>query len=823
MEALELLNRGYTDLISVTPPKCLVAENSHIRHEDCGKVPGLYGPEGWYGYDWRKAANPTHADVTRWAKHKANVGLRAGAFPAIDIDCTNQALSNVIRGLALTHLGMAPERVGSAPKRLLMYKTSEPFRRMRLWIKLGNEKHLIEVLGDGQQYVVAGVHPKTMKPYTYPCGMMDADDLQEITRDEVDAWLNLVAETLDAFGYACEREGSGALSRERSEVDQSRLVGDSRQIALALSYLPNTNELFPGRDDYLRVGYAVKAALGEEGYPLFEEWALGWEGNDAFAGNDIDTVRADWERMQPPFEVGAPWLYELAQKHGYDWAADEFEADETLVGEAPAGESGVLSDADFAAAVAAQVIPGDDNPNKPSSARTYARYSDADMAERLVKRRGSAIRYCEDMGKWLAWDTRRWATAGDGRVRHLVAQLCSEVLPDVYANAPTPKEAEAMARAMGSNAKKNAIASYAQDMPEIQVEVTALDAHPHLLNTPKGVVDLRTGEWLAHNPEFMLTKLTSVAPEYGVPQRWMKFLHEATGGDNDMIEYLQRVAGYALTGEKTLHSLHFFYGPGGNGKGTFLNTLRAVWGEYAKTADMGLFVAQRNEQHSTGLADLAGARLVLAQETDESRTWDEAKLKQLTSNDPVKARFMREDFFEFMPTFKLLFAGNHRPGIKNVDDALRRRIHIVPFTLTPAKPDPLLGKKLEDEYPQILQWAIEGARKFYADGELRDPATVHEATEEYFDDEDDFSQWLQERTAPAGREAFTLASDLAEDYREWAFKNGAQQRSAKSVGVLLADRGFKRHRKGASGVRGYIGIRLTHSPGDEFDCDPNLA
>lgn len=823
MEALELLNRGYTDLISVTPPKCLVAENSHIRHEDCGKVPGLYGPEGWYGYDWRKAANPTHADVTRWAKHKANVGLRAGAFPAIDIDCTNQALSNVIRGLALTHLGMAPERVGSAPKRLLMYKTSEPFRRMRLWIRLGNEKHLIEVLGDGQQYVVAGVHPKTMKPYTYPCGMMDADDLQEITRDEVDAWLNLVAETLDAFGYACEREGSGALSRERSEVDQSRLVGDSRQIALALSYLPNTNELFPGRDDYLRVGYAVKAALGEEGYPLFEEWALGWEGNDAFAGNDVDTVRADWERMQPPFEVGAPWLYELAQKHGYDWAADEFEADEALVGEAPAGESGVLSDAEFAAAVAAQVIPGDDNPNKPSSARTYARYSDADMAERLAKRRGGTIRYSEDGEKWAAWSGQRWSNSGDNLVKHAVSKLCQEALPDVFNTAATPKDAESRAMSLCSANKMNAIVSYAQTLPELQIKMEQFDADPHLLNTPKGVVNLRTGEWLAHNPEFYMTKITSVAPEYGVPQRWMQFLHEATGGDQDMIEYLQRVAGYALTGEKTLHTLHFFYGPGGNGKGTFLNTLRDVWGDYAATADMSLFVSQRYEQHSTGLADLAGARLVLAQETDENRTWDEAKLKQLTSNDRVKARFMRRDFFEFRPMFKLLFAGNHRPGIKNVDDALRRRIHIVPFTIKPATPDPLLGKKLEDEYPQILQWAIEGARKFYADGELRDPAIVHEATEEYFDEEDDFSQWLRERTSTDNPDAFTPTATLVEDYMEWAARNQLPKRSGRAISILIRDKGFRKFRAAADQPRGFVGIRLTRRPGDEFDCDPDLA
>lgn len=823
--ALDLLNAGYADLISVTPPNAKLSPNSAIREQDLGKVPGVMNGDGCYhGYDWRRAAKPNHADVARWLKQKANVGLRADAFPAVDIDCTNQSLSNVIRGLAFTYLGMAPERVGRAPKRLLVYKTTEPFRRMRLWItEPGGTKHLIEVLGDGQQFVVAGTHPVTKQPYTWPGGLLDANDLMEISREEVDAWLDRVADTLDAFGYTCEREGSGALARERAEIDQSVLHGELARVRDALAFLPNTNEAFPGRDDYLRVGYAIKAACGEDGYPLFEQWALSWEGNDRFGGNDVDTIHADWQRMHAPFEVGAPWLYEMAQQRGYDWAADEFEADETLpVGEQDSAEDvHAFSDAEFAAAVAAQVIPGDDNPDRLSSSRTYARFSDADMAERLVKRRGAAIRYCEDMGRWLAWDGNRWARSGDGRVKYLVAQLCSEVMPDVYASAENNKDGESMARAMGSNAKKNAIASYAQDMPALAVQVGELDAHPHLLNTPGGVIDLRNGQRLEADPLLLQTRLTSVAPSYGKPERWLKFLEEATGGDVQMIDYLQRVAGYALTGDKSLHSLHFFYGPGGNGKGTFLNTLRAVWGDYAKTANMDLFTAAKFDKHPTELAGLAGARLVLAQETDDDRSWDESKLKQLTSNDPVSARFMREDFFEFIPTFKLLFAGNHRPSIKNVDAALRRRIHIVPFTREPERPDPKLGKTLEAEYAMILQWAIEGAIKFYEDGELHDPDSVHEATEEYFEDEDDFSRWLEERTVKSP-DAFTPTQALVDDYQEWAATNGGARRGPKAIAVAIRDKGFKRCRVSANSSRGFAGIRLTRMPGDEFECDPAL-
>lgn len=820
MNPLDLLKAGYTDLISVTPPKCKIAPNSKIKPDQLGKVPGKSGVDGWYGYNWRKEPQPNATEVAYWAKHGANIGLRAGFFPAIDIDCTNQTLSNIIRGMAFTHLGVGPERVGRAPKRLIVYKTSEPFHLMRLWIKLGNEKHLVEVLGDGQQYVVAGTHPTTGKPYEWPAGLLDAEDLTEITRDEVDAWLNLVAETLDAFGYVCEREGSGALARDRQEIDQAALRGTAAKIHDALVHLPNTNELFPGRDDYLRVGYAIKAALGEDGYPLFESWALDWEGNETSDGNDVDTVHADWQRMQAPYEVGAPWLYEMAQKQGYDWAADEFDADESLDTQAGPAEDGCASDADFAAAFAAQTIPGEAE-RKAKFASAAARFSDADMADRFAKRRGESVRYCEAMERWLAWGGKRWNVSGDGAVRYQVGQLCLSVLDEIYTH--VEKNPEDVAKAMCSSAKKNAVASYAQDLPQLQLAISELDAHPHLLNTPTGIINLRTGERIDADPKLFITKITSVAPEYGEPQRWMQFLREATNNDADMIEYLQRVAGYALTGDKSLHSLHFFYGPGGNGKGTFLNTLRAIWGEYAKTADMSLFVASRVEQHSTGLADLAGARLVIAQETDENRRWDEAKLKQLTSSDPVKARMMRKDFFEFMPMFKLLFSGNHRPAITNADKALRRRIHIVPFTNDPKTVDPLLPEKLEAEYAQILQWAIDGARKFYAEGTLCDPNSVHAATEEYFDEEDDFAQWLGECTMVSVAGTFTPTEAFARDYEEWANRNGAQKRTAKQLGRMLADKGYKRHRPNAKSARGFLGLVLIRQPGDEFDYDPALA
>jgi P4 family phage/plasmid primase-like protien len=824
MNPIDLLSAGYDDLICVSAPGGTIHKDSELRAQDMGKVPAKCNPfDEWYGYNWRAEPKPSHARVQSWLDDGANIGLKATNFPAVDIDVTNTSLANLIQRLAGQHLGLAPVRVGRAPKRLMIYKTTEPFRRMRLWIKQGDEKHLIEVLGDGQQYVVAGTHPVTGKPYSWTQEPFNVEYLTEITHDDVEAFFTLVEDAVDLFGYECEREGSGALARDRQEIDQRALTGDAQKVSAALSYLPNTNDLFPGRDDYLRVGYAIKAALGDEGYSHFETWALEWEGNGHADPNTPESVWSDWQRMQPPFEVGANWLYEKAQLNGWDWAAEEFEADSSLSAEDGPHEegSGVLSDAAFAAAVAAQTIPGDAE-RKAERIKFAGEYTDRDLTMKFVKAYREEVRYCEEMGKWLAWDGQRWNRAGDNAVHYRVGELLEDACQEASMTIESTKECKATVAMLGSNAKRNNVVAYAKVMPALAVDVEALDTQDHLLNTPAGVVDLRTGLMSPHDPTLLLTKVSAVAPEAGKPKRWLQFLHEATGGDKQMIEYLQRVAGYALTGDKSLHSLHFFYGPGGNGKGTFLNTLRDVWGEYAKTADMSIFVSQKFEQHSTGLADLAGARLVLAQETDDSRMWDEAKLKQLTSADPVKARFMQKDFFEFKPKFKLLFAGNHRPGIRNVDDALRRRIHIVPFTRKPETPDIDLPLKLLEEFGQILQWAIEGAMKFYAEKSLRDPDVVHEATNEYFDDEDDFGQWLMERTVE-DKNAFSLTRDLVDDYQQWAASGNGQRRGPKTIAALLGDKGFKRGRVDGRGARGFIGIRLTRTPGDEFGTDPDLS
>src|SRR5262249_22650608 len=252
------------------------------------------------------------------------------------------------------------------------------------------------------------------------------------------------------------------------------------------------------------------------------------------------------------------------------------------------------------------------------------------------------------------------------------------------------------------------VEKFAQGDERIAVTIAYWDSDPWLLGTPGGTVDLRTGELRESRQDDGITKCTSVAPNNVGCPLWLKFLDEATAGDQELIRFLKQWCGLCLTGVTREHALLFVYGPGGNGKSVFLNIVTNILQAYATTAAMDTFTSSNSDKHPTELAMLRGARLVTASETEEGRAWAESRIKQLTGGDRISARFMRQDFFEFAPQFKLTIIGNHKPVLHNVDDAARRRFNVVPFIRKPEKPDRELEQKLIREAPGILQWMIEG-------------------------------------------------------------------------------------------------------------------
>ena len=391
-----------------------------------------------------------------------------------------------------------------------------------------------------------------------------------------------------------------------------------------------------------------------------------------------------------------------------------------------------------------------------------AEWTEDGVARAFVTKHQDTLRHDHDGGRWYEWNGRAWREDRTARGFSWARIMCREIRQ----NSGAP---DGLAKASVAAA----VERFARSDPAMAVTSAHWDRDPWLLGTPDGTVDLRTGQLRAANPDDCITKLTAVGPA-DVPEcpRWLQFLGETTGGDHALIRFLRQWIGYSLTGDTREHALLFVFGPGGNGKSVLLSTTAGILGDYARTAPMEAFVASASDRHATELAMLRGARLVSASETEEGRAWAEVRIKQLTGGDVIAARFMRQDFFEYRPQFKLTIVGNHKPLLRNVDEAARRRFNVVPFLFKPTTVDRDLEAKLRAEWPSILRWAIEGCLDWRRNGLVR-PAVVTEATDEYFQAQDHFARWLEECCVldPSGG-LKTKPSLLLKSFNDWCAENG---------------------------------------------------
>jgi len=426
------------------------------------------------------------------------------------------------------------------------------------------------------------------------------------------------------------------------------------------------------------------------------------------------------------------------------------------------------------------------------------------LAGRFADEHAERWRFVKPWNSWFEWRGDGWYRDDTAKIDRLAVELTRKAIYWPQAAQLTP----AAKRMVNSKRTAGAVRDLATSDRRIAATTEQWDTDTLLLGVDGGVVDLRTGEFRLALPGDYLTKRTSCAPEAGNPSLWIDFLLRVTDGDEELMRYLQRFAGYALTGETSEHALCFLYGTGANGKTTFLQTLSGIFGDYATSAGFEVFAESKNERHPTEIARLRGSRLVITEETDAGGRWNEGRVKRLTGGGKISAHFMRQDDFEFEPQFKLMIAGNHKPVIKAVDEAIKRRIHLVPFTVTipQAERDHGLVRKLQAEWPKILNWAIDGCQAWRANG-LQPSSRIMEATEQYVEAEDVLGAWLAEC---CDRNGTTDGRVLFESYRKWCDEQGESAWSRKGWSSAMLDRGFSQKRTEAA--RLFSGVSLKARP-----------
>ncbi len=368
--------------------------------------------------------------------------------------------------------------------------------------------------------------------------------------------------------------------------------------------------------------------------------------------------------------------------------------------------------------------------------------SEDDLAITFANNYSERFKFVPELGEWRAFTGQQWSAVTAPQIWNLTLPIARSVAKQFKQDSTRRKitsrstvaNTEALLRGNG----------------RIVTPIIRWDSDPWLLNAKGKIVELRTGKSRDIEATDYFMKSTAVAPlpeganlREACPQ-WFKFLDEITAGDGRLQSFMQRRFGYSLTGLTIEQVMFFLYGTGGNGKGTELNTETRILGDYAAVAPLGMFTATKQDRHPTDMAMLHGARLVSGQEVEKGQYWAEAKIKTLTGGDPITARFMNKNFFTYDPQFKLALSGNDKPRLSIVDEAIRRRIIMVPYLVTIKNKDVKLPGKLIGEWPGILRWGIDGCLEWQKQG-LNLPDSVTRATDAYFTEQDLFAGWLKER------------------------------------------------------------------------------
>jgi P4 family phage/plasmid primase-like protien len=423
-------------------------------------------------------------------------------------------------------------------------------------------------------------------------------------------------------------------------------------------------------------------------------------------------------------------------------------------------------------------------------------FYEAMIGQMFVKDYGTDYRFNHERNGWAAWSKTHWEEEKLKVVVEIMKKIATQHPPSKGGTkASHVFNAERLLRSDNGLATAN----------------LHYDSNLDLFNHLGGTLNTRTGESLPHTREDYITKIAAAKPEGDCPL-WSEWLATMMAGDADMVAYLQRLCGYCLSGETNERAFFYLHGEGGNGKTVFLETMAEIMGNYAKSVSPEVFMVNRHEQHPTGLADLLAVRFAFTSELAPNQTWNAPLIKRLSGGDTIKARRMREDFWDFKPQLKLLIAGNHKPNVRGYDKAFMERMHLIPFTVSIPKDqrDRGLKRKLLRERDGIMNWCVQGLRDWLRIG-LAAPANVSAATEAYFEEQDTLGNWMRDE-CEVDKSAEEGASDLYRSFRQWCERGGEFVISQKHFGMQMIDRGFKMRKSHGKIV--YQGLRLRGEQAD---------
>ncbi|MBI9103775.1 MAG: hypothetical protein JEY99_15270 [Spirochaetales bacterium] len=439
------------------------------------------------------------------------------------------------------------------------------------------------------------------------------------------------------------------------------------------------------------------------------------------------------------------------------------------------------------------------------------RYCDTYNIKMLLEDSGKNILYCGPWKMWLVWDGNRWKKDDENEIY----ELASESINRMFLKSIELEKEEEERLILMEHASRNktirkieALVRGATWKREIRITPNKLDTDKFLFNCQNGTIDLTCGRLKSPEREDKITRMSPIEydPDAQCPT-WLNFLSDIFLKKKETVAYVQKAAGWCLSGDVSVQAMFILYGAGANGKSTFINTIMKIMGDYAASTPTETFMQKNGNTASNDIARLKGTRFVSAMEAERGMKLAEAIIKRLTGNDAVSARFLYGEYFEFIPTFKIFMATNHKPKIGGMDNAIWRRIKLIPFsaTFTKDQQDPALPEKLEKELPGILAWMVEGCLKWFKEG-LGEPPEVKHATDEYRQEMSAVESFL-ELCCTREEHAIIQSSHLYEAYKKWSEKNNEYLLSQRSFSMRLSETGLDKVRT-ASGYH-WLSIKVN--------------